>query len=739
MLAPFRLIPHAPAKAPRPLTLLVLVLLIAALLGAAPSHAQAKKAPPAAGKAAAKAKKHTAKKAPVKKAHAKKSTKKSANKSKKVSGKKAPALATARAPKLPRREPMTLTAKDRAVFAEAMKAVSSRSWSRALEAVDGTRNPVLRKVVQWAYIREPGPHASFAERTTFIANNPGWPGLRDIERRAEETLGDPVTVTVPAVIVGWFNEHPPLTTSGRMAYAKALKSMGDARATLIAKETWATGSFDRNLEREFLDAFGSEITQQDHRARLDNLLYMENTAEADRMLFRIDEAAAATARARIALITEAGNVDAMVADVPPEFQNEPGLIYDRVKWRRKHDQMDAARAILPQTPDQGARPDLMWNEREILAKDALEHGDIAEAYNIVKNHGELKSAADLADAEWMAGWISLRYLNDGQAALPHFEAVYNTVQYPANVSRGAYWAGRSAAVMGRGDLALEWYKKAALYITTFYGQLALGRLKIEPLPTLSDDPVPTKEERADFEAREITQAMRALADIGDTTYIRAFILAAAEAEDNLVDHVMAAEFADRLGHPERGVILSRQAIHNKVVLMDHGYPVPNYDFPSTPERAFILAIARQESSFDPNARSPAGALGLMQLMPATAKEVARRAKVKHVPSKLISEPAYNLRLGAHFLNSLLERFDGSYLLTAAAYNAGPSRARQWIRDFGDPRDPHVDPVDWVEKIPFPETRNYVQRVMENVMIYRARLANTRNISQNLEAELAARH
>ncbi|TAL03889.1 MAG: lytic transglycosylase domain-containing protein [Rhodospirillaceae bacterium] len=735
---------------PRSVTILALAL---AVLLAAPAmpRAQTPEAPPAPAPAApeapqknapAHAKKHGGKKSAH---HAPKSAKPKPGKAKEGKtkpggGKKKPLPplpASARAPALPRREPITLTAKDREAFAEAMKAVSAHAWPHAQAAVARTDNPILKKVVDWSYMREPGAHVPFADRVAFITNNPGWPGLKELQRRTEEALDDPITVTVPAALVAWFNDHPPLTTAGQVGYARALQTVGETdKAAQIARQAWITGSFDRSTERAFLDTFGGLLTPGDHRQRLDNLLYDEDTAEAERMFPRVDTATAATAKARISLITSTGNVDALLRAVPPEFAGDPGLLYDRIKWRRRHDQDDAARALLPQEPDRGPRADLMWKEREALAEDALDNGLITEAYNIVKNHGELTAATGLADAEWMAGWISLRFLKDGEMALPHFEKVYDTVQMPANLARGAYWTGRAAASLGRADIAADWYRRAAIYVTTYYGQLALARLHDDPLPALSDDPVPTADDRADFEARELTQAMRALADVGDTTYLRAFILALAESSDDATDRLMAAEIADRLGHPDWGVTLARQAGRSNITLLTYGFPVPAYQVPTEPERAFILAITRQESNFDPNARSGAGAMGLMQLMPLTAKAMAKSNGVKFSGPKLIADPAYNLRLGALYLKTLVNSFGGSYLLAAAAYNAGPGRVHQWMREFGDPRDGQTDPIDWVEKIPFGETRAYVQRVLENMMIYRARLAKTRAIGQTLETELA---
>jgi soluble lytic murein transglycosylase len=306
---------------------------------------------------------------------------------------------------------------------------------------------------------------------------------------------------------------------------------------------------------------------------------------------------------------------------------------------------------------------------------------------------------------------------------------------PANLAREAYWAGRASEALGHAD-AVDWYRKAATHVTTYYGQLALGKLHDDPLPGLSDDPVVTADDRSDFNARELTQAMRALADIGNTTYLRSFIVALAEASDYAVDRNLAAEFADRMGHPDWALSIARQSGREGFTLLTYGFPVPSYPVPNEPERAFVLSIARQESNFDPNAQSVAGAVGLMQLLPATAKSIAKAISAKFVRNRLTADPAYNLRLGAAYLNDLSNSFGGSYLLAAAAYNAGPARARQWMRAFGDPRDGQTDPVDWVEEIPFSETRAYVQRVMENLMIYRARLANTHAVGQTLESELA---
>ncbi|MBL8645103.1 MAG: lytic transglycosylase domain-containing protein, partial [Rhodospirillaceae bacterium] len=388
----------------------------------------------------------------------------------------------------------------------------------------------------------------------------------------------------------------------------------------------------------------------------------------------------------------------------------------------------------PNKPDTAPRPDLWWRERAILARGSLQNGNAREAYQIVVNHGAL-DAVSVSEAEWMAGWIALRFLKDGEAALQHFQKVYDTVQLAANLSRGAYWTGRAAEHLGRADIAADWYRKAAVHITTFYGQLALGRLKDPVLPQLPQDATPTPEERAAFESKDLTKAVRALGDVPNAPYLRAFVLALADSSDFAVDRHMAAELANKLGRPDLGVWIARQAGRDRIIIMTYGYPIPALNFQAVPEKALQLAIMRQESNFDPNAESPAGALGLMQLMPSTARAMARANKLTYNKPRLKTDPAYNVRLGSIYLNSLVRDFDGSYIMAAAGYNAGPGRAKQWARNFGDPRAADVDAIDWIEAIPFPETRNYVQRVMENVMVYRALLNNTTAVPQTLEQDL----
>jgi soluble lytic murein transglycosylase len=631
-----------------------------------------------------------------------------------------------------RAEPAHLSARERDLFSQALKAAAAARWPSARDTAKQTGNPLLVEVVQWLALRTPGAILDFSDRIAFIDSHPSWPSIAEIKRITEDIAQDSGG---PDERLRWFAKNPPVTTSGKVAHADAALDMGDLpMAEKLARATWIAGRFDTTEERDFLNRFGRFITPQDHRARLEELLYAEQRTAADRMLGRVDRQMAAVATVRMALISEAGNVERLIQRLPSDLANDPGLIYDRIKWRRGREREDEARALLPTSPDTAPRPDLWWRERQNLARDSLEKGRAREAYTIVQNHGALDPVS-VSEAEWMAGWVALRFLKDPNAALQHFQKVYDTVQLAANLSRGAYWTGRAAEDLNRADIAADWYRKAAVHITTFYGQLALGRLNDPTLPQLPLDPNPSPQERTAFENKDLTKATRALADVPGTPHLRPFLLALAESSDFDVDRHMAAELASRLGRPDLGVWIARQAGRDRIIIMTHGYPVPDFNLAAAPEKALQLAIMRQESNFDSSAQSPAGALGLMQLMPPTARAVAKLTKQTYNKAKLTSDPAYNVRLGAVYLNSLVNSFDGSYIMAAAGYNAGPSRAKQWARTFGDPRLAETDAVDWIESIPFSETRNYVQRVMENVMVYRAILGNTLRVPQTLEKEL----
>ena len=626
-----------------------------------------------------------------------------------------------------------LSETDRDLFSRSIASAKSRRWTRARTLVEQIDNPLPSEFIAWLYLRETGARTPFKARTEFIETRAHWPSIETIRRRAEEEVDDTLS---PEEIIGWFEKFPPLSGPGMAALASAHQAVGDeAMAIYHAKQAWLNGTFTRTQERRFLRSFGSHFDEADHQARLDRLLWDGHTNSARRMVRRVSSDQRRLAEARIALMTSSYGVDAAIAKVPKSLRNDAGLIYDRIKWRRKRGRYESAAELLDSTGLDTIRPDLWWRERHILARDALKEGNISEAYRIAANH-KASDPLSVSEAEWLAGWIQISFLDDPEAALPHFYAVYDAVAFPVSLSRGAYWVGRALEAGGDSDLARTWYEKAAVHITTYYGQLALAKLNRESLPQLPLNPLPTITERNAFHQEDLARMVRILAEIGNRDHLRTFVLAAAKASDFATERHLTAEMVSKFNRTDLGVLVGRRAAQDHIILVEYGFPVPGFEYPNNPKKALLLAVTRQESNFDVAARSHAGARGLMQLMPATARSVSRQLRQRYDRDALSIDASYNIMLGSKYLGDLIDRFNGSYIMAVAGYNAGPHRVRRWVREFGDPRTAEVDPIDWVEQIPFTETRNYVQRVMENLQVYRAVLADSQQLAQTLPADLS---
>lgn len=624
--------------------------------------------------------------------------------------------------------------KQRTAFRRAIAAAKSRKWRQATDQAEKADNELVEHVVAWLYLRETGANSPFKARIQFIRQNLDWPQIATVIQRSEEAASDKSVSNEE--LISWFVEFPPKTGPGMAALAVAYREQGlEDKAIETAQEAWLKGTFTRARERAFLKEFDSLFSKDDHKARLERLLWDGHSNGARRMVRRVDSDYRKLAEARIALRTSSYGVDAAIAKVPKSLKNDPGLIYERLKWRNKRRRYESAMELLPLSQDDAVRPELWWKQRHLLAREALSEGSITQAYDIASKH-KASDALSIFEAEWLAGWIQLQFLNDPEAALPHFYRVYDAVAFPVSLSRGAYWVGRALEEGGDSELAKNWYEKAAVHITTYYGQLALAKLTGDTIPQLPLDPVPTVSERSSFHQNRLAKVVRMLAEIGDKDYLRRFVLAAAKASDFATERHLAAEMVSKFNRADLGVWIARRAIQDHITLLEFGYPVPAFEYPNRPEKPLLLSITRQESNFDVAARSPVGARGLMQLMPATAKAVSRQLRTRYDRDALTRDPAYNIELGSKYLGDLINQFDGSYIMAIAGYNAGPHRVRRWVKEFGDPRKPDVDPIDWIEQIPFTETRNYVQRVMENLQVYRAVIANSQQLAQTLPDDLS---
>lgn len=630
--------------------------------------------------------------------------------------------------------PALLPAAERDRLAQTFAALEAGRRTNGSRSAVESSDPLVRKIFEWLWLQQRRSGATFDDIVGFLEANPEWPNRDVLMRRAEEASVDRLD---DGTILAWYDRRKPTTADGAARFADALlRSGARARASAVVSEAWARAGFGKAQEKEFLAHFGGLLGSQDHAARLDNLLWEGRFDEARRIFSRVAPERRALAEARIQLALQGRGVDGALRRVPASLTNDPGLLYERLRWRRRKDMDSLALDILRHPPGDLVRPELWWTERAIMARRLLQDGRGREAYGVVHDH-RLAPGPSYAEAEFLAGWIALRHLGDPKLALTHFANLYGAARFPVTLARGALWAGQAAGAIGEEAAAREWYLRAAAYPITFYGQVARAKLSPADRPAWPERPAVSEEERTAFLASELARAARILEEIGGAERVKPFVLRLVASATSPLDHALAAEFAIKLGRPDLAVASAKRSAQNAGIMLPHfGWPIVALADGEPPEPHLVLATIRQESAFEPAAVSRAGARGMMQLMPATARAVAREIGLgaSYRDARLLADPGLNIRLGRAYLGRLIDDFGGSYVLALAAYNAGPARARAWVRDYGDPRDPAVDPLDWIESVPFEETRNYIQRVMENLQVYRYLLATTsaeRTIAQDL--------
>ena len=592
------------------------------------------------------------------------------------------------------------------------------------------KDPVAKKLVTWTRLLSDKNMSTFVEIVAFIEQNPDWPRIDTLNSRAEAAL-----LAYPTGnddIAEWFAVYPPRSGEGRIRYGKALIELGrtEEGAEWI-RRAWVENDFSSTRQKEILGAYGKYLNTEAQQARLARLLWEQRTSDARTTAALLGQEARALADARIQIISGSSKAQAALSQVPPALRADPGLLYDQVRYERRRGNDHTALPLLltaPSEPHELVRPETWWIERRILARKALTEGLYMQAYQISSGHG-MTEGVDFADAEFMAGWIALQYLNNADLAYGHFRKLSAGVSTPISKSRGEYWSARAASAAGKQQEADRYDAAAAAFPTTFYGQLAKAALASrggDGKLTLPATATPGKDARQRLTDRELVRAARILKDMKRENELWIVMLHLSRILDDEAVLTALSNFAQDFGDQKLSLRIAKNAMLRNIVLAEHAYPtdaMPSWTHRGPPvERALVYGLSRQESEFDPNALSPAGARGLMQLMPGTARIVAKQVGLPYSPAKL-TDPVYNTTLGAAHLGDLVENsFDGSYIMSIAAYNAGSSRVREWVNRYGDPRSTAVDPIDWIENIPFSETRNYVQRVMENLEIYRGRLS-----------------
>lgn len=600
-------------------------------------------------------------------------------------------------------------------------------WMEVRHFARQISDPTAKAILNWLRFQKEGTGSTVAEIVAFQEQHPHWPRQDRLSRRAEEALTDyPMR---DADVIAWFATRDPLTGEGKVRLGEALlNSSQQIEGATWIQRAWVEHQFSRSREAEILRKYGAHLPAQAHEDRLNRLIWEQRFADGRRMLQLVDAEARALADARLKLASRSRGAESAVTRVPASLRTDAGLLFDHARYLRRRGQEQTAIPLLltpPTATHSIARPDRAWTERKILARKALTEGHYQEAYGLATGHGHERGVA-FAEGEFLAGWIALQYLNDANRAFVHFQTLEAGVTTPISKSRGAYWMGRAAEARGRADEARGYYRQASSYPTTFYGQLATSRLSSgTALLQLPAAPAPTAAQSGALAASDMVRAFELMNEAGEDSLARSFVI---ELAKTLPDATALAALADLMVErdlPNLSVRVAKIAAGRGISLPERSYPtavLPAFTQVGKPvEPALVYGLSRQESEFNPRAISHAGARGLMQLMPRTARAVARQIGVPYRRARLTDDPSYNATLGSAHLSDLLDDFAGSYIMTIAAYNAGAHRVSQWVERYGDPRDPAVDPIDWMENIPFTETRNYVQRVIENVQVYRARL------------------
>ncbi|MDC0452678.1 lytic transglycosylase domain-containing protein [Candidatus Pelagibacter sp.] len=613
--------------------------------------------------------------------------------------------------------------KDFNIAKKAISEMQKSKWSSSLKIAKKAKDKSIYNFIQWRHLLTTGNQASFYDYKVFIDSNSQYPRVEKLRFLAEHKLS--TSKISPKKIIDWFGQTEPLSGYGKMILGESYTLTGDkAKGTKLIKEGWITAKLYKNELKFFRKKFKKFLNAEDYIKRADYLAWNAKYWDLKRITRYLPKDYELLYTARQILMSKGYGVDQAIKNVPEKFKNDAGLNYDRLKWRRKKGRVDSSAEILLKIKndrDYLVMPDKWWKEREIISRALIYKKKYEIAYKISSNHG-MTEGSDFAAAEWMSGWISLSFLNDPLTAKDHFQNFYNNVNYPISTSRGAYWLARSYEKLGDREQSNKWYQEASKYLTTYYGQLAFLKLNPNGKFELKKDLEVDNKYRYIFFNKELVKIVYLLDELKKDKYTKFILRHLANDNINKGSEILAAEIATSIERYDFAIQVSKIASYQKRFHNKFNYPL--ISTPKTingrkiPESALILSIIRQESEFDLRANSHAGAKGLMQLMPYTAKLVSKQAKLPYSKSRLTTDPEYNINLGSHYIAGLILQYDGAYPFAVAAYNAGPNRVKYWRKINKDPQKKQIDFVNWVELIKFRETRNYVQRVLENYNVYR---------------------
>jgi peptidoglycan lytic transglycosylase len=616
---------------------------------------------------------------------------------------------------------ITASASDLAAVRDAIGFARRRRPKDATDAQQRIADPTPRKLVEWAILHSADNGADFARFQAFIAANPNWPNIAMFRRRAEAMLWEE---RADLAAIRALTGDKPVSAKGRFALGRALLAQGDrAGAQALIRDAWRTEPMPFDAEEEILGTFGDLITRADDKARMEHWLYANDTNTALRAAIRLGGNEPAIVKARAAVNEKASNAKALIEGLPSSAHQDAGVLFSRIQLLRRADKIAEAAELMLSAPHEGTQiydPDEWWVERRLLARKLLDTNAAPKAYRIVRDAAAPTKENFRVEHEFTAGWIALRFLKDPATAAQHFARIIG-ISNPIALARAGYWRGRAADAMNKSQEARAHYEQAARYSTAYYGQLARAKLGLSAL-ALASSPVSEADKRAALANSEIVRAVEILYATDQRDLV---VPIAADLAERGSDLAILAALGEQMAQHEdaRCTLLIGRGVLRRGHAFDH-YAFPTFGLPRYTaiapdvEPAVVYSIARQESAFNATVVSSAHALGLMQVTPEAGRYIA--FNVAYDQSRLLNDTVYNMQIGAAELADDIGRYNGSYVLAFAGYNAGRGRVKEWIERYGDPRDPKIDPIDWVERIPFPETRNYVQRIIESIQVYRAR-------------------
>jgi len=616
-----------------------------------------------------------------------------------------------------------LSEKDFKIAKAAFKAIDKNKWTSALKISKKSNNPILYDLINWMYLKKQTNSASFYDYASFIEINSHYPRINRLRYLAEHKIN--LKTSSPAKIIKWFGEDEPLSDFGKIKLGEIYLQEGNfERGSKLIKEGWIKARLSKSNLRYLRKKYKKIITVEDNIKRADWHAWEGKHWDVQRMLRYLPKDETALYRARQLLMSRSYGVDDAISKVPNKFKNDIGLQYDRLKWRRRRGRLDPSLEILfkvPNNPIKLVRPDLWWKERQILTRSLIYKKKYAVAYKVSSNHSMIEGP-EFASAEWLSGWVALTFLDDPNLALQHFKNFYNNVGYPISLSRGAYWIGRAYKKISNNQKSKEWFEVASKYMNTYYGQLAFNEINQGEAFVLEEQPVVSKEYTKKFNKNPLIKSVKLLKELDKDKHSKDILKHLALLDIEQGSEILAGKLAIEIGRYDYAIQIAKNASYEKRFYNEINYPVietPDIvNQKKMPKPELVLAVIRQESEFDHKANSSVGAKGMMQLMTYTAKLVAKQAKLPYVKSRLKKDPDYNIKLGSYYLAGLLEEYEGSFPFALAAYNAGPKRVKYWKKINGNPQKNEINYVDWVELVKFKETRNYIQRVLENVNVYR---------------------